>query len=296
MTRRLLFALGGVFIMALSSCGGGQRPGDSQANQTVGPSAPNYKVGDPYRVDGKWYHPAVNRAYDETGVASWYGAKFHGNRTANGEIYNMNLFTAAHKTLPMPTKARVTNLENGRSIIVRVNDRGPFVNGRIIDVSRASAEALGFALKGTARVRVQVIDEQPPNQTFVAAKAETSAAEQSVSGSAPVTKVSVTALPGSIGLQMSNIIDDNWADAVITLPVMQTNLYVQAGAFIHPDNAERLRQAISWMGPVEVSSVYVDGQEFFRVRLGPLRDVSQADTALNNLLTSGHHQAAIVVE
>ncbi len=117
----------------------------------------DYKIGDPYRINGKWYTPAEDRTYDETGVASWYGATFHGRSTANGSIYDMNALTAAHKTLPMPSLVRVTNLENGRSLTLTVNDRGPFVGGRIIDVSRRASQLLGFYGDGTARVRVQSV-------------------------------------------------------------------------------------------------------------------------------------------
>ena len=117
-----------------------------------------YKVGQPYQINGIWYTPAEDPAYNKTGIASWYGRPFHGQRTANGEIYDMNTLTAAHKTLPMPSYVRVTNLENGRSLILRLNDRGPFVNGRIIDVSYRAAQLWGFSEKGTARIQVQAVD------------------------------------------------------------------------------------------------------------------------------------------
>jgi rare lipoprotein A len=116
-----------------------------------------YKVGAPYRVGGVLYTPRVQPSYDETGVASWYGPGFHGRRTANGEVYDQYALTAAHATLPIPTNVRVTNLENGRSLVVRVNDRGPFHDGRIIDLSARGADLLGFKRAGTARVRVQYL-------------------------------------------------------------------------------------------------------------------------------------------
>lgn len=119
-----------------------------------------YKIGNPYQIDGIWYYPAEDYEYDETGIASWYGAKFHGRTTANGEIYDMNALTAAHRTLPMPSYVRVTNLENGRSLVLNVNDRGPFAKGRIIDVSRRGAQLLGFQQQGTARVRVQILADR----------------------------------------------------------------------------------------------------------------------------------------
>ena len=102
-------------------------------------AAPRYKVGNPYKVGGIWYYPERNLTYDETGIGSWYGAEFAGKLTANGEIFDPELVTAAHKTLPMPSVVRVTNLDNGKSLVVRINDRGPFVAGRIIDLSRSRA-------------------------------------------------------------------------------------------------------------------------------------------------------------
>lgn len=116
-----------------------------------------YQVGKPYKVAGRWYKPRHDETYDNTGLASWYGPNFHGRQTANGEIFDQNALTAAHPTLPLPSYVRVTNLENNRSIMVRVNDRGPFAYGREIDLSRRSAEMLGFINKGTARVRVKYV-------------------------------------------------------------------------------------------------------------------------------------------
>lgn len=127
-----------------------------------GPTGTPYKayiVGQPYQINGRTYYPREDFDYDRAGVASWYGSDFHGRRTANGETYDMNAMTAAHTTLPMPTIVRVTNLDNGRSVVVRVNDRGPFVDDRIIDVSRAGARELGFEGRGLARVRVTVLRE-----------------------------------------------------------------------------------------------------------------------------------------
>jgi rare lipoprotein A len=138
------------------------------ANVRTGPSVavyPRYKIGAPYQINGVWYRPAENFGYQEAGIASFYGGEtrgvdFHGRLTANGEIYDMNALTAAHPTLPLPTLVNVTNLENGRSIVLRVNDRGPFVHGRIIDVSRRAARELGFERQGTASVRVEVLGRE----------------------------------------------------------------------------------------------------------------------------------------
>ncbi len=119
--------------------------------------SPHYKIGKPYQVKGRWYYPKEDPDYQAVGVASWYGRDFHGRKTANGEIFDMNAMSAAHKTLPLPSIVEVTNLENGRKIRVRVNDRGPFARNRVIDMSRAAARRLGFEQNGLARVRVRYV-------------------------------------------------------------------------------------------------------------------------------------------
>lgn len=118
-------------------------------------------IGRPYQINGVWYQPRYEPNYDKVGVASWYGSRFHGRQTASGEIYNMYAMTAAHTTLPLGTRVHVTNLENGRSLELLINDRGPFVGGRIIDVSKKAAEELGFRRAGIARVRVQIAENVP---------------------------------------------------------------------------------------------------------------------------------------
>ena len=122
---------------------------------------PTYKVGNPYKINGKWYYPAINYEYDEAGHASWYGPGFHGKKTANGEIFNQNLISAAHRTLPLPSIVKVTNLENGKVLsFVRVNDRGPFAKNRIIDLSKEAAKELGFVNRGVAKVRVEILEDE----------------------------------------------------------------------------------------------------------------------------------------
>jgi rare lipoprotein A len=128
-------------------------PGQQQAQGT-------YKVGNPYKVGSVWYYPEENFNLVETGIASWYGPGFHEDHTANGEVFDQNQLTAAHRTLQLPCFARVTNLENGHSVVVRINDRGPYLHGRIMDVSMRAAELLGFASKGTARVKLEVLEKE----------------------------------------------------------------------------------------------------------------------------------------
>src|SRR5579859_7232797 len=149
--------------LLLSGCGGNQRsaPDSYQVKDTAqAPATGGYKVGKPYQINGVWYYPSEDFSYDETGIASWYGPDFHGKYTANGDVFDQNGVTAAHRTLPMPSIVKVTNLENGRSIEVKVNDRGPFAHGRILDLSKHAAELLGMDMQGTARVRVQIMADE----------------------------------------------------------------------------------------------------------------------------------------
>ena len=120
-----------------------------------------YKVGKPYTVAGRTYVPTENPTYDEVGTASWYGGDFHGGKTANGEVFDMHALTAAHKTLPLPSYAYVRNEANGRTIMVRINNRGPFAGDRLIDLSHAAARLLGFAGHGLAKVRVTYVGRAP---------------------------------------------------------------------------------------------------------------------------------------
>jgi rare lipoprotein A len=121
----------------------------------------SYRVGKPYNINGRTYVPAENPSYRAEGVASWYGRDFHGRLTANGEVYDMHSLSAAHTTLPLPSYVRVTNLDNRRSIIVRVNDRGPYHRNRVIDLSIGTAKALDFYSRGLARVRVEYVGPAP---------------------------------------------------------------------------------------------------------------------------------------
>ncbi len=142
--------------LLLAACGSHPPSSSASAPSPVTHNQGYYKIGRPYQIDGVWYYPKEDWAYDETGIASWYGEQFHGRYTADGEVFDLNEMTGAHRTLPMPVVVRVTNLDNGRSIKLRVNDRGPYARGRIIDVSRRAAQLLGFEQAGTAKVRVQI--------------------------------------------------------------------------------------------------------------------------------------------
>jgi rare lipoprotein A len=134
---------------------------DDEQVSEITASTGRFTVGKPYSVRGRTYVPAEDPSYRADGIASWYGPDFHGGLTANGERYDMNGISAAHPTMPLPSYARVTNLDNGRSIIVRVNNRGPFVRNRLVDLSVGAARALDFYHHGTARVRVEYVGRAP---------------------------------------------------------------------------------------------------------------------------------------
>jgi rare lipoprotein A len=163
----LVLCLIGSLTGWIAACGSGGGSGLGERIIPFGQPVPKgggyYTVGKPYQIAGAWYHPRENPTYNRVGRASWYGELFHGRRTANGEIYDMDRLSAAHPTLPLPIYARVTNLKNGRSVVVRVNDRGPYARDRIIDLSRRSAEVLGFRRTGTTVVRVEYLGRAPLN-------------------------------------------------------------------------------------------------------------------------------------
>lgn len=292
-----------------------KRTGIGMPGQTEGGG--HYKVGNPYQIAGVWYYPAVDYDYDETGIASWYGPQFHAKATANGEQFDMNEISAAHKTLPLPTVVQVTNLENGRSLKVRINDRGPYAHGRIIDMSRRAAQLLGFEQQGTAKVRVSVladesralavrlqgdamlastgspitVDKAPKPQVVT----ETLEAPGSVVASAPPTPPTVKARPlpepprpVSEAKPSTEVRQDQASE--------RTTLYVQAGAFSHFDNANRVKSMLHGIGPVKVSTVLVGGRDLFRVRVGPVAGVGEADRILEGVIKAGFPDARIIVD
>ena len=194
------------------------------------------KRGNPksYTVLGKTYYVMNSAAgYDAVGNASWYGRKFHGRLTSSGEPFDMYQLTAAHRTLPIPTYARVTNMENGRSTIVRINDRGPFHDNRIIDLSYAAAVKLGYSAKGTARVRVEVLE---PGKRYV----------------------------------------------------------LQAGAFSDLNRADRLKAALGELTGEPTYVVKVSGETLYRVRLGPVRGLGEAER-LKGVIHAADYGTALIL-
>ena len=301
-----------------------------------------FKVGSSYKIGGKRYYPKESYDLVETGIASWYGSDFHGKKTANGETFNKNELTAAHRTLQMPSLVRVTNLENGRSLIVRVNDRGPYKRGRIMDVSERAAELLGFKQKGTAKVRLEVLSQEsmqiaraakagkdtngyevalnqgrqipaPPKPVQVASAtptagyAEAAASSQKLAG---VTAPSPGAVsretlltPAAPGSSYKTAIPGHtrngefYPDAIVTeMPVSHTDIFVQAGSFSVQDNANRLSATLQRFAKASVYPAMVNGKQYYRVRLGPVASVNEADALLAQVVSAGNNGAMIVVE
>ncbi|MBT7612228.1 MAG: septal ring lytic transglycosylase RlpA family protein, partial [Rhodospirillaceae bacterium] len=208
--------------------------------------------------------------YDQEGIASWYGDPFHGRTTANGETYDMNELTAAHKTLPMPVYVRVTNLENGRSLVLRVNDRGPFVSGRIIDVSRRAAQLLDFQQAGTTHVRVQVVDQET----------ELTYAEL---GGQPVVPDETLVIAPAPSVQLTEY-------------EISGERFVQIGAYSDADNAFVVSNALTDVGEVQVHRVTNDDGALYRVRLGPYASEDAAEVVLRDVAMRGYPEAVIVVD
>ncbi len=250
-----------------------------------------YKVGSPYRIKGRKYYPAVDYRYDKTGIASWYGPNFHGKMTANGETYNQNDLTAAHKTLPMPSIVRVTNLENGRSLIVRVNDRGPYARGRIIDMSKRGAELLGFKNQGVTKIRVQVLEAES-RMVAQAAKngQDTRGMEIPMNKSSYDTKQVQRKIPGHIR-------DGNfYPDPVISeYAVGAPKIFIQTGSFVSRSNAMKFASSLGKYGRAQVHAITVDGAKYYRVRL-PSPNVPAADALLERVIADGYNNARIIVD
>lgn len=303
----LRMTLGLAVLATLASCTQ-TRPGGSGL-----PESGIYKVGQPYQADGVWYYPAEDWSYDETGLAASYAAGYRTPATANGEPYDGDELTAAHRTLPMPSLARVTNLDNGRSIVVRINDRGGGVTGRIITLSRRGAGLLGFEGEGVAKVRVQILADE--SRAVAAAARRNTPASLLAEQEGPAPRAAPRA-----SVQIANAAPSGPADPV-AIAVPQTvpgaevggrfmpapvvtdtpvhggrQLYVQAGAFPTRDSANRLQTKLAPIGPSRITTAVVNGQRSYRVRLGPLADVQRADSVLGRALQAGLTDAKIVVD
>jgi len=273
------------------------------------PVPAGYKVGKPYKISGVWYYPYHDPNYNKTGIASWYGEQFHGRQTANGEIFDMNTVTAAHKTLALPSIARVTNIENGRTLLVRVNDRGPFVNGRIIDLSRRSAQLLGVYRKGTAQVSVEFI-ELASLKSIASKDSAYGLAKTSNNLSTPVNNNTYSNKISEVELVTENldniILEPIELDA---LPQSATNskevyepdisdreqTYIQLGAFTRKENAIRLKNKISTSYSTHITHLIKNGKDIYRVRVGPLTSALEIEKALIELSNGGFSLSSLII-
>lgn len=270
-----------------------------------------FKVGTPYKIEGKKYIPQESYSHVETGIASWYGPGFHGKRTANGEVFNKHELTAAHRTLQMPSLVRVTNLNNGRSLVLRVNDRGPYAHNRVLDVSERAAEQLGFKNHGTAKVKLQVLGPES-RQIAQAAKSgkdtrgyEVAINQNRIPGASPTASSPVPApkpAAAPAAPQPVLVAQSQGQPPAASIPsykqfpAQPANIYVQAGAFSVENNALALARKLEGVGPSKVYLTHVNSRPFYKVRVGPFADHASADVALNSVLASGTHDAHFVID
>ncbi len=260
----------------------------------------NERIGPPYQANGRWYVPAAEPGYEATGTASWYGPTFHGGRTASGEIYDQEAITAAHPTLPIPSLVQVTNLENGREVIVRVNDRGPFVGDRILDLSHGAAQVLGIDRAGTARVHIRYLGPAPRHFDDASAPLQNAAAAPS----SPATLQSAGAGEGPRSLLPPAATEHRASSAVQPVAfspaepmptAAPASYFVQVGAFSDVDNAHRVEAAVGRAGQVAVDVRRSgSGAELFRVRIGPFASREEADAARRSAASLGYSESTIV--
>jgi rare lipoprotein A len=286
---------------------------------------PRSRYGNPpfYEVFGKRYYVLSSSvAYVERGVASWYGPGFHKLRTSTGEPYDMYGMTAAHKTLPLPAYVRVTNLQNGRSVVVRVNDRGPFVGNRIIDLSYTAASRLDMLRNGTAMVEVRALDPTQPHDQglpLLAAAPMAPASGQSgaATGNVPPAGATTATLASANGITPGATPSAAPGAATPATPAISTPanapvpesaaaspapartvLFVQAGAFADPANAERLAAKLrgGGYGKIFVRDDLIAGRKMYRVRIGPVPDVPEFDRIVAALERAGVHDAHLALD
>ena len=273
------------------------------------PPAPScFIVGNPYLIDGVPYYPHEDWEYNRIGIAALYGVEFQGGQTSSGEPFDTNLFTAAHRTLPMPSFVRVTNLENNRAVSVRINDRGPFVRDRSIKLSSAAADAIGMREAGTARVRVQIL---VPESRHLRDLAMDCLPTEGVFGPdiyapAPIAPAEPprTLLIGGVPDDPEDFMGEEEVattrpepePAPAPAPVVRTrNFYVQVASFNNFEQAERLKNRVVAHGDASVFRINQDGRQTFRVRLGGFETEAEAISARNSLDRAGITGSRVVL-
>ncbi len=241
------------------------------------------RVGPPYQANGRWYVPTPEPGYEQTGTASWYGPQFHGQRTANGEAFDQEGLTAAHPTLPLNSLVQVTNLANGREVIVRVNDRGPFIGERLIDLSHGAAVALDFVNAGHAQVHVRYLGPAPRRYGASAAPTAPSQPEEGPASLLPPAPASEEpALADPVGQPLP-----------VRVSPASGAFFVQVGAYSDLTNAHNVRDAVAAAGPVSVDVRQTASGELFRVRVGPWASREDAVDALRTLASIGYAEAVL---
>jgi rare lipoprotein A len=275
-------------------------PTAAPAEEGAQPWLERERVGPPYEASGRWYVPTPEPGYAQTGAASWYGPTFHGQRTASGETFDQEALTAAHPTLPIPSLVQVTNLENGREVIVRVNDRGPFVGDRLIDLSRGAAQVLGFEQAGHAQVHVRYLGPAPRR-----VNADGSAAPASPPSPAPAPMPASAdpeegprslLPPASSGSELAGAPVDEApyrAPAPSYVAPVSGGYFVQVGAYSDLMNAHRVRDAVGAAGPVVVDTRQTAAAELFRVRVGPYASREEADAARRTVANLGYGESIV---
>jgi rare lipoprotein A len=290
-----------------------ERPPPESVPDMVPKIEPRSRNGNPpfYDVMGKRYFVLSSSfGYVERGVASWYGPGFHKVRTSTGEPYDMYAMTAAHKTLPLPAYVRVTNLQNGRSIVVRINDRGPFVGNRIIDLSFTAASKLDMLRNGTAMVEVRSIEPSsggapltaPLTASVAAPNTAPNTALNAAPVAAPLTATPLTAAEATLPAPAESTpppeaASDSSAGGVSSVAVPRA-LFIQAGAFSDPKNAERLMEKLSGggYGKVFVRDNEIAGRRMYRVRIGPVPSVAEFDRIVAALERVGINDAHLALD
>ena len=243
-----------------------------------------YKVEEPYEVKGVWYFPAEQASYSEKGLASWYMPAGDSALTANGEVYDANLPTARHKTLPLPSLVKITNLENGKEIVARVNDRGPMVNNRLVDVSQEAARQLGMPSSGTVLVQVELLaKESKALRDKLVEEGRVYQADQSVVKEALLEEVPA-----------QEPIYNGEEETIVQEAVVLTGPKVRLGAFSDSNNAKRLQNKLGVDMPIQTSVINKNGRTLTIVEAGPFSTKAEAQEALVTLKAKGYTDAFIV--
>ena len=276
-------------ILFLSSCSETTFLVNSAKKISKWDEDPMYKVGNPYKINGKWYYPAIDYNYNEVGIASWYGPGFHGKKTANGEVFDQNKISAAHKTLPMPSIVKVTNLDNGKVLEnIRVNDRGPFAGNRIIDLSKKAAQELGFVNSGVAKVRVEIME----NESRIYASKNSKKNSVRKANKAKVEKVQRKVIPSEKDEQNSDEVSKNSTEDNLILK--DKPVIIQVGAFGDHRNAKSLTEKLSEF-KAYIERKFIDNKYLYRVRIGPLSNLDLAKSIKSKLFELGHTSSHLVV-